>query len=155
MSREDDLHLRLGRIRDRGTARHKRFVGRVLVSSQKAGGWSTGSRIRARSTFGRGRPAAFVASGSLTDRSRRVVVKARVVRQKAGTSAPLSAHLRYLRRDGVSKEGEAARMFGAHGQDCDSRAFAERCEGDRHHFRFMVSPDDALEMTDLRALPAI
>jgi type IV secretory pathway VirD2 relaxase len=63
--------------------------------------------------------------------------------------------LRYLRRDGVSKKGEAARMFGAHGQDCDSRAFAERCEGDRHHFRFMVSPDDALEMTDLRALPAI
>jgi len=42
-------------------------------------------------------------------------------------------------------------MFGSHGQDCDSRAFAERCEGDRHHFRFIVSPDDALEMTDLRA----
>ena len=31
------------------------------------------------------------------------------------------------------------------------RAFAERCEGDRHHFRFIVSPDDALEMTDLRS----
>jgi type IV secretory pathway VirD2 relaxase len=108
-------------------------------------------RRSARSTFGRGRPAALLAGRSLTDRSCRVVVKARVVRQKAGASAPLSAHLSYLRRDGVSKEGEPARMFGGDGRDCDARAFAERCEGDRHHFRFIVSPDDALEMTDLRA----
>jgi type IV secretory pathway VirD2 relaxase len=80
-----------------------------------------------------------------------VVVKARVVRQKAGASAPLSAHLGYLRREGVAKEGEPGRMFGGDGQGCDARAFAERCQGDRHHFRFIVSPDDALEMTDLRA----
>lgn len=33
----------------------------------------------------------------------------------------------------------------------DPRAFAERCEGDRHHFRFIVSPDDAAELADLRA----
>jgi hypothetical protein len=87
----------------------------------------------------------LLASRSLSDRSRRVVVKARVVRQKAGASAPLSAHLRYLQRDGVSKEGEPARKFGAVEQDSDARRFAERCEGDRHHFRFIVSPDDALE----------
>jgi type IV secretory pathway VirD2 relaxase len=79
------------------------------------------------------------------------VVKARVVRQKAGASAPLSAHMRYLRRDGVSREGEPARMFGDDGRDTDARAFADRCESDRHHFRFIVSPDDALEMMDLRA----
>ncbi|MGH6997361.1 MAG: DUF3363 domain-containing protein, partial [Phenylobacterium sp.] len=30
-------------------------------------------------------------------------------------------------------------------------AFAGRCEEDRHHFRFIVSPEDAGEMTDLRA----
>jgi hypothetical protein len=34
---------------------------------------------------------------------------------------------------------------------CDVRAFAERCEGDQHHFRFIVSPDDAIELTDLCA----
>ena len=28
----------------------------------------------------------------------------------------------------------------------DERAFAERCEDDRHHFRFIVSPEDAAEM---------
>jgi hypothetical protein len=131
--------------------RPKPFIARVQAWTEKAGGLTTGRRRNARSTFGRGRPAAFLASRSLTDRSRRVVVKARVVRQKAGASAPLSAHLRYLRRDGVSKEGEPARMFGGSGQDSDAHRFAERCEGDRHHFRFIVSPDDALEMTDLRA----
>src|ERR1700724_2250820 len=151
MSRDDDFHVRLGRVRNQGRGVTKPFVGRIPASGQKAGGLYVGRRRGTRSTFGRGRPDAFLAGGSLTARSRRVVVKARVVRQKAGASAPLSAHLRYLRREGVSKEGEPSRMFGSYGQDCDSRAFAERCEGDRHHFRFIVSPDDALEMTDLRA----
>src|ERR1700736_1331820 len=151
MSRDDDFHVRLGRVRNQGRGVNKPFVGRVLASAEKAGGVFPGRRRNAHSTFGRGRPAAFLASSSLADRSRRVVVKARVVRQKAGALAPLSAHLSYLRRDGVSKEGEPARMFGGYGQDSEARAFAERCEGDRHHFRFIVSPDDALEMTDLRA----
>ena len=30
-------------------------------------------------------------------------------------------------------------------------AFAERSKDDRHHFRFIVSPEDAAEMTDLKA----
>ncbi len=38
----------------------------------------------------------------------------------------------------------------AAGNDVDGRAFAERCEGDRHHFRFIVSPDDAGELGSLR-----
>jgi hypothetical protein len=71
----------------RGAGRRpKPFIGRVLASAQKAGGLSAGRRRNARSTFGCGRPAAFLANRSLTDRSRRVVVKARVVQQKAGAS---------------------------------------------------------------------
>ena len=42
-------------------------------------------------------------------------------------------------------------MFDAAGDAADARAFAERCQGDRHHFRFIVSPDDAMELSDLRA----
>jgi type IV secretory pathway VirD2 relaxase len=37
----------------------------------------------------------------------------------------------------------------AAGNDVDGRAFAERCEGDRHHFRFIVSPDDVGEFGSL------
>jgi type IV secretory pathway VirD2 relaxase len=42
-------------------------------------------------------------------------------------------------------------MFDARTDDADTRAFAERCEDDRHHFRFTVSPEDAAEMANLRA----
>jgi type IV secretory pathway VirD2 relaxase len=104
-----------------------------------------------RSTFGRGRRAAL----SLASRSsgRRVVVMARIVRHRGGRfrSAPLSKHVAYLKRDGVTRDGADARMFDAASDDADTKAFAERCEEDRHHFRFTVSPEDAGQMADLRA----
>ncbi len=82
-----------------------------------------------------------------------MVVKARVVRQRGVSfrSAPLAKHLSYLQRDGVSRDGADAQVFGAHQGQADADAFGERCEGDRHHFRFIVSPEDAGEMEDLRA----
>ncbi|WP_211477108.1 relaxase/mobilization nuclease domain-containing protein [Acidiphilium multivorum] len=85
--------------------------------------------------------------------ARRVVVKARVVRHRGQKfrSAPLSAHLSYLKREGVSRDGEKGVMFDATSDRADDRAFAERSEDDRHHFRFIVSPEDAGEMTDLKA----
>src|SRR5690606_31275214 len=42
------------------------------------------------------------------------------------------------------------RLFGPGGDDVDAKNFAERSENDRHHFRFIVSPDDAVEMPDLK-----
>ena len=37
-------------------------------------------------------------------------------------------------------------MFDAATDTADERAFAERCEDDRHHFRFIVSPEDGAEL---------
>jgi hypothetical protein len=42
-------------------------------------------------------------------------------------------------------------MFDAHSDQADERGFAERCGSDRHHFRFIVSPEDAQDMADLQA----
>ena len=104
-----------------------------------------------RSTFGRGRRAAL----SLASRSsgRRVVVMARIVRHRGGRSrsAPLSKHIAYLKREGVTQDGADARMFDATSDDADTKAFVERCEEHRHHFRFTVSSEDAGQMADLRA----
>jgi type IV secretory pathway VirD2 relaxase len=63
----------------------------------------------------------------------------------------MAKHIAYLERDGVGRSGEPARMFDANGDAADARGFAERCEDDRHHFRFIVSPEDAAELADLRA----
>jgi type IV secretory pathway VirD2 relaxase len=153
---DDDLQLRPGRIRDRGRAgtKPKTFVGEVMRAARKAGhtGQGFGREERASSSsFGRGRSAALALS--LHSPSRRVVIKARVVRHRGNKfrSAPLAKHVAYLKRDGVTRDGADARMFDAGSEAADERAFAERSEEDRHHFRFIVSPEDAAEMADLRA----
>ncbi len=156
-TRDDDFNPRRGRIRhgDQGARRPKSFVGEVMRAAKKAG--HRGPAFRAsggslgRSTFGRGRRAAL----SLASRSsgRRVVVMARIVRRHGAgfRSAPLSKHVAYLKRDGATRDGADARMFDAASEDGDTKAFTERCEEDRHHFRFTVSPEDAAQMADLRA----
>ena len=150
--RDDELRIRPGRVRDRGgSPAPKSFANRVLRAAQKAGhvGASHGSS-QGRSTFGRGRT-----SGALFMRpsTRRVVVKARVVRHRPGRlgSPALATHVAYLERDGTTRDGDRARLFGAHEDGIDGRAFAAACEEDRHHFRFIVSPEDAGELMDFRA----
>jgi type IV secretory pathway VirD2 relaxase len=147
--RDDDLIPRPGRIRD------KSFVGQVMRAAKKAGhsgkrfggsgGRSTGS------SFGRGRRAAT--ARALRSNARRVVVKARVVRHQGPRfrSASLANHISYLRREGVTRDGSNAQMFDATSEVADEKDFAERCADDRHHFRFIVSPEDAKDMGDLRA----
>jgi len=155
---DDDFQVRPGRIRHGGSgAKPKSFVAQVLKAARKAGPAvsraSNGKRSPnfGRSSFGRGR-AAFSRS-RLFSPGRRVAVKARVVRHQghAFRSAPLSAHLSYLKREGVTRDGAKARMFDATSDRADDAAFAERCRDDRHHFRFIVSPEDASEMTNIKA----
>ncbi len=154
--RDDDLRVKTGRIRDgrRGAGKSKTYVAQVMRAAKKAG--HTGKRFGSGrkgsgSTFGRGRKAMRALSAQ--SRARRVVVKARVVRHK-GTrfrSAPLAKHIAYLKRDGVTRDDQEARLFDARSDDADAKGFAARCEDDRHHFRFIVSPEDAPQMTDLKA----
>lgn len=151
MSRDDDFRLRPGRIRSRGAERAQPLVARVLAATQKAGGQVRRGRVTARhkSRFGRGRAASLVAGRRLSTLSRNVVIKSRVVRQGRG-AAPLGRHLDYLRRDGVTRDGEHGRLFNGGDDAPDGDAFAGRSADDRHHFRFIVSPEDAADMADLK-----
>lgn len=145
---KDDFELELGPIRSRGAGGGKTFVGEALAAAQRAGGLHRRSGGR-NSVFGRGRAASLSAARGVGARARRVVIKARVVRQLAGR-APLSLHLKYLQRDGVTQAGERGALFGPDGETL-GEDFAGRCEEDRHHFRFIVSPEDAAELSDLKA----
>ena len=152
MADENDFQPRPGRIRSSRSQRVKPFIAQALAAAQRAGGGvSRQGMLRSgkRSTFGRGRVASVQANRLLTGRSRLVTIKTRVVRHTA-RSAPLSAHLGYLRREGVTRDGEKARLFGPEREDADPKAFAERSQDDRHHFRFIVSPEDAAELSDLK-----
>ena len=151
MADDSDIRIRPGRIRSTRAQQARPFIAQALAAAQKAGGRiSRSGKITTgnRSRFGRGQRASIQANRLLTGRSRIVVIKTRVVRHSA-RAAPLAAHLTYLRRDGVTRDGEKARLFGPEGDNVDARDFAARCEGDRHHFRFIVSPEDAVDMADL------
>lgn len=153
MTGDSDFRIRPGRIRSTRAQAARPFIAQALAAAKKAGaGVSRSGRIVPgnRSRFGRGQRASIQANRLLTARSRGAVIKARVVRHLA-RSAPLATHLNYLRREGVTRDGEKARLFGPGGDEADPKAFAERCQDDRHHFRFIVSPDDAVDMADLRA----
>ncbi|MBI1246113.1 MAG: DUF3363 domain-containing protein [Alphaproteobacteria bacterium] len=153
MTREDDFRIRPGRARSASSQRARPFIAQALAAAQKAGARvSRSGRISSgnRSTFGRGRTASLRANRLLTGRSRAVVIKTRVVRHHA-RATPLSAHLSYLRREGVTRDGEKAGLFGPASDQVGDRDFAERCADDRHHFRFIVSPEDAVDMADLKS----
>jgi len=153
---DDEFEIRPGRVKDRGSrsAKAKSLVAQVkaqLNKSGRAGRFAAASGRRGTGRHGRGRIALLRMRGSQS--RRRVVVKARIVRHKGAhfTAAPLARHIDYLKRDGVTRDGQDAEPFGARDAPVDGDAFAARCADDRHHFRFIVSPEDAVDMSDVRA----
>lgn len=151
VNRDGDFRIRPGRIRSRSGQRARPIIAQALAAAQRAGGHiSRQGRVVAPgcSTFGRGRVASVRATHRLGHRSRQVIVKARVVRH--GGRASLAAHLNYLQRDGVTRDGERGVPFGAAADNLGRNEFAARCGDDRHHFRFIVSPEDADQMRDLK-----
>jgi len=63
----------------------------------------------------------------------------------------VDAHLRYLEREGVTRYGEKGQAYSA-GRDVeDGRAFLDRSRDDQHQFRFIVSAEEGVELTDPRA----
>ncbi|PWI54363.1 type VI secretion protein [Rhizobium phaseoli] len=154
MNRDDDFRIRPGRIRSSKAGRARPFIVQALAAVEKAGGRvSRAGKIsngKGRSpSFARGRVASIRANRLITSRTRHCTVKARFVRNR-GERGPLARHLNYLRRDGVTRDGKKARMFGPETDNADANDFADRCKDDRHHFRFIVSPEDAVDMEDLK-----
>lgn len=147
----DRFRVRPAAPKSRAGPRPERFVSRVLKEVSKAGARASGQRAgRPASTFGRGRVAAGMAGGRLGAQARRVVIKARfVVLRKAGANS-VATHLRYIERDGVTRDGQRGQAYGPETDAADLQAFEERGRGDRHQFRFIVSAEDAVDLEDLR-----
>lgn len=89
--------------------------------------------------------------GFRLDVRQRVIVKALVVRHGAARGAALARHLGYLGRGGAGADGERAGFFDRDGEVLDARAASADWAGDRHHFRFIVSPEHGDRIADLPA----
>ena len=136
-------------------ARQQSFVSKVLREAGKAGPGTNrkaeraaGNRPGAR--LGRGHVAARFAGQSLAPNARRAAVKARVVNLRQAGARSTVTHLRYIEREGVGREGEPGQAYSQTSNEADLSAFEERGREDRHQFRFIVSPEDAAQLEDLR-----
>jgi type IV secretory pathway VirD2 relaxase len=106
----------------------------------------------------RGRGAVFVRSRNLggggwqhrQPGARRVMVQQRYILQP-GQNRKAQSHLRYIQRDGTSRDGERGQLYSAADDRADGDAFLERGQDDRHQFRFIFSPEDGAELSDLAA----
>ena len=153
MSDQDDdrFRLRPGTPKQRGDA----FINKVLRQTNKAGaklGKTVGKAgQRPGSRLGRGHVAARFAGASLTPDARRVTIKARLVNLAKTGPRSTAAHLRYIEREGVDRQGGGpGHAYGPTTDAADTTAFEEHGRADRHHFRFIVSPEDAEQLDDLR-----
>lgn len=160
MDRDDGLEPRLGRIGRDGKAMSlgREFRNRAIKAANLARGGRvvsgkpsafTGQRI------GRGSGAGAVLAsrdGAARFGHRRVMVKARIVKLAGKGRGAAIAHMRYIQRDGVTRSGERGELYDGRSDVADGRAFLERAEGDRHQFRFIVSPEDGQSYDELRSV---
>lgn len=151
---DDEFEPKLGRTRSGRAKRSGRYLGLVVAVA-----WGAGKRAAVRSgrfdgsRIGRGAGAGRLLSGRdrhSAMRSRRVVVKTRLVRLSGKGRGAVLAHLRYIQRDGVTRDGEPGRLYSSDGDIADGKAFLEGCGKDRHQFRFIVSPEDGDQFAELR-----
>lgn len=154
MADEDDFQPRIGKMRSGGGERARRYLGRVLAAANLAGvGRNRSGQARSFSgarigrAAGTGRMLAARSAGA-----RRVIVKTSIVKLAGKGAAGAMAHLRYLQRDGTTREGEAGMLYDRDGDAVEARDFHARCGDDRHQFRFIVSPEDGDQLGDLKLL---
>ncbi|MFP8915108.1 type VI secretion protein, partial [Pseudomonas aeruginosa] len=149
--RDDDFRVRPSAPKNRGKGQGQSFVSKVLKQAGKASsGKSTvrrpasasGTGQRPGSRLGRGHTAARFAGAKLTPMSRRATIKTLLVNHQRASPQSLAKHLRYIERDGVGRDGEPGQAYGPQTDVADLDAFKERCADDRHHFRFILSPED-------------
>lgn len=148
MSQHDDdrFRIRPGVPKHRGDA----FVNKVLRQADKAGAKLGKVGQRPGSRLGCGHVAARFAGRGLGANARRVTIKARLVNLAQAGPRSTAAHLRYIEREGVDRQGGPGHAYGPTTDAADIEAFKERGADDRHQFRFIVSPEDAEQLDDLR-----
>ena len=154
MSGEDEFTPRLGKLRDMGAGGGKRFrteLKRAARQLSSSAGKSAFSGAQIARGAGAGRASLFRQTPHPKFRMRRVVVKVHIARAARGLGpAAFRAHLRYIQRDGVDRDGQGGELYGRDADRIDGALFEERSATDRHQFRFIVSPEDASDLSDQR-----
>jgi type IV secretory pathway VirD2 relaxase len=151
---DDDITPKLGRTRGNDGKRSIRYGGRIRAATRLAGK-KTGFRSQRFDGSRIGRGASVGRLLSSRDRlggfrGRRAVVKASLVRLAGKGGQAARAHMRYIQRDGVTREGLPGELYGPETERADGNDFLKRTAGDRHQFRFIIAAEDGAEYPDLK-----
>jgi type IV secretory pathway VirD2 relaxase len=153
---ENEFKPRLGRKRPERAGRTRKYLHRVIGAVALAGGLRVAGRRRfSGSRIGKGAALGRVLGSRARHagpRARRAVIKTRLARLGGKGFAAARAHLRYIQRDGVTRDGAPGELYGRDDDRVDGKSFLARGEGDRHQFRFIVSAEDGAEYADLKPL---
>jgi type IV secretory pathway VirD2 relaxase len=125
----------------------RRAVSRTSGGSGRFNARGRGAKIAA--TLPREMGWTFDRNAGLRVRPRRVIAKMRIVKMCQLQSRAARAHLRYLRREGVTFDGER-QIYTALDDAADIASFLDRGRDDRHQFRLIISPEDGAEVGSLR-----
>src|SRR5215467_3195914 len=144
--------IRRERVRDARRSRAVRHATLVFREAGKRGARALRRRGHVTSAMPKRGMAAGVraAAGLIDPGGRRVIVKARYTRIVRGDLGAARAHLNYIVRDGVARDGEPGRLYSRDSDAADAAAFLARSEGDAHQFRFVVSADEGARLSDLK-----
>lgn len=149
----DRFRVRPGPPKTPRSLGERSFIARVAARMGKSGGSHNGLFVQAPgrgARRGRGYAVARLLDSHLGSRARRVAIKTRLVVLKTAGARSVAMHLRYIVRDGVSRDGGPSHAYGPTTDMADVKAFEELGRNDRHQFRMIVAPEDGLELHDLR-----
>lgn len=151
---DDDFTPKLGRNRGKEGKHVVKYGGRIVAAARLAGSRTgvlsrrfDGSRIGRGASMGRLLSSRDRLAGF---RGRRAVVKASLIRLQGKAGQAARAHMRYIQRDGVTREGLPGELYGPKTDHADGDDFLKRMASDRHQFRFIVSAEDGAEYPDLK-----
>ncbi|MGC9954551.1 MAG: relaxase/mobilization nuclease RlxS [Rhizomicrobium sp.] len=155
MAHDDEFEPRLGKIRGTSGKQARTYLQRVLQAAALSGGRSLAARAGRfhGNRIGRGAGVGRVLAARdryASFRVRRVIIKTRIVKFKGPGLKAAKLHLRYIQRDGVTRDGQPGELYDRANDRADGKIFIERAEGDRHQFRFIVSAEDGAEYEDLK-----
>lgn len=151
----DDFSPALGHIGTAGRSAQP-YLSKAVRAARRAGesqgsrkGRFDGSRIGRGAALGRLLGGRDRFAGL---RQRRAIVKTRLVQLRGKGLGGARAHLRYLQRDGVQRDGSPGQLYSASDDRAEGASFLERCAPDRHQFRIIISPEDGDQYEDLKPL---
>jgi type IV secretory pathway VirD2 relaxase len=131
----------------------ERFTARILREAGKQGFRALrrkGSRLPPGSLTRGMATGARAAFGLIAPHARNVIVKVRYTPIVDGDVGAARAHLRYILRDGVTRDGGPGQLYDATSDSADGAALIKRSANDPHFFRFVVSAEDGGKLPDLK-----